>query len=228
MMDALHNNAMSHLLIQSDTISKLILILLFCMSVITWAVFLGKLIAFRAKRRQLHKMLMRLRVGHSPQDILMLASETRGTMPSYFLSRTMDAYELLMKRRNMVINSQVHDWETMKRTIEQILDTVVEHEESYLPIISTCAAVAPLLGLLGTVWGLVHSFMRISELRTADIATVAPGIAEALITTFAGLIVAIPALMMYNYLIVRVRKIEQQAVLLADRIEFIMQPLLMH
>jgi biopolymer transport protein ExbB/TolQ len=80
-----------------------------------------------------------------------------------------------------------------------------------------------LLGLFGTVWGLIHAFIRISEKQAADITVVAPGIAEALITTLAGLIVAIPALIMYNYLIVRVRHIETQMVQLADRIAFIAQ-----
>ena len=80
------------------------------------------------------------------------------------------------------------------------VDAIVVHEESYLPFLSTSAAVAPLLGLFGTVWGLIHAFMRISEKQVADITTVAPGIAEALVTTLAGLFVAIPALIMFNYL----------------------------
>ena len=72
-------------------------------------------------------------------------------------------------------------------------------------MLSVSAAVSPLLGLFGTVWGLVHAFVRIGELQTADIATVAPGIAEALITTLAGLMVAIPALVMYHYVANKIR-----------------------
>ena len=78
-------------------------------------------------------------------------------------------------------------------------------EESYLPFLFTSASVSPLLGLFGTVWGLVHAFIRISEKQSADITTVAPGIAEALITTLAGLLVAVPALVMYHYLIAQIR-----------------------
>jgi biopolymer transport protein TolQ len=66
-----------------------------------------------------------------------------------------------------------------------------------LAIVST---VAPLLGLLGTVWGITHSFFQIGEQKSATLAVVAPGIAEALITTIAGLIVAIPSVAFYNYL----------------------------
>ena len=78
---------------------------------------------------------------------------------------------------------------------------MILHDEAYVPILSSCAAVAPLLGLFGTVWGLIHAFLQISQTQVADLATVAPGISEALITTLAGLMVAIPALIMYNYLI---------------------------
>ena len=115
----------------------------------------------------------------------------------------------------------------MQYHINQTVDTLVSNEESYLPLLSTSAAVAPLLGLFGTVWGLVHAFIRISEKQSADITVVAPGIAEALITTLAGLVVAIPALVMYNYLVVRVRQIEDQIVNLADKVSFIIQHELM-
>jgi biopolymer transport protein ExbB/TolQ len=63
--------------------------------------------------------------------------------------------------------------------------------------------------------------MRISETQIADIATIAPGIAEALITTLAGLIVAIPALIMFNYLQTKTRSLEHSLIILADRVTFI-------
>jgi biopolymer transport protein TolQ len=109
--------------------------------------------------------------------------------------------------------------------IDQTVDAFIEQEKQYLPLLATCAGVAPLLGLFGTVWGLVHAFLRISEKQIADIVTVAPGIAEALITTLAGLIVAIPALIMFNYLQVQVRTLEQLLVVLAQKIGGIMQQL---
>ena len=85
-----------------------------------------------------------------------------------------------------------------------------------LSILSTSAAVSPLLGLFGTVWGLIHAFIRISERQSADIATVAPGIAEALITTLTGLAVAVPSLIMFNYCRSQVGKIEQMFLTLSD------------
>jgi biopolymer transport protein TolQ len=98
------------------------------------------------------------------------------------------------------------------------LDEIVHQEESFISILTVSAAVGPLLGLLGTVWGLVHAFMSISQKQSADIVTVAPGIAEALITTIAGLLVAIPAVMLFYYVSGKVKEIEYQLCLLSDRV----------
>ena len=115
--------------------------------------------------------------------------------------------------------------EMLQYAVDQTVQDIVHHEESYLPILFTCAGASPLIGLFGTVWGLIHAFMRISEKQSADIATVAPGIAEALITTLAGLLVAIPSLIMYHYLMTQVRKIEHQLYSLADKFMWVVQRL---
>jgi biopolymer transport protein TolQ len=95
-----------------------------------------------------------------------------------------------------------------------------------LPLLSTAAAASPLLGLFGTVWGLIHAFMAIAEHHSADIAAVAPGIAEALIATLGGLVVAIPALAMYVYLHGRVKLLEQEVVELSDTCLWVMRGVL--
>jgi biopolymer transport protein ExbB/TolQ len=75
------------------------------------------------------------------------------------------------------------------------------------------------------VWGLVHSFISISETQVANITTIAPGIAEALITTLAGLIIAIPALIMFNYLQTHIRHLEHSMLIFVDKMISIMQQL---
>lgn len=74
----------------------------------------------------------------------------------------------------------------------------LHNEKKALYIFSSAAALSPLIGLLGTVWGIIHAFMGIASSGAGDLAAVAPGIAEALITTLAGLLVAIPALLFYH------------------------------
>jgi biopolymer transport protein TolQ len=77
--------------------------------------------------------------------------------------------------------------------------------EQHLPFLATTGSVSPFFGLLGTVWGVMDSFMRIGVAGTANLGAVAPGIAEALIATVAGLATAIPAVIAYNAFL---RKIE--------------------
>ncbi|HET6613171.1 MAG TPA: protein TolQ [Kofleriaceae bacterium] len=71
--------------------------------------------------------------------------------------------------------------------------------ESMVPFLATTGSAGPFIGLFGTVWGIMHAFLSISQKQKADIRTVAPGIAEALIATAIGLVAAIPAVMAYNY-----------------------------
>ncbi|MCE5251197.1 MotA/TolQ/ExbB proton channel family protein [bacterium] len=87
---------------------------------------------------------------------------------------------------------------------ETIVSNAVTHEvnrlQKWMAVLATTANISPLLGLLGTVWGIMGSFLNISQSGNATIATVAPGIAEALMTTIAGLCVAIPAMAGHNFL----------------------------
>jgi biopolymer transport protein TolQ len=82
--------------------------------------------------------------------------------------------------------------------------------ETYLNFLATTGSVTPFVGLLGTVWGVMSSFLSMGVRGSATLAVVAPGIAEALIATVAGLAAAIPAVIAYNYFLGRVRAAENQ------------------
>lgn len=228
-MNVFMGNSLWHLVVQSDRISKLVLLVLLGLSIVCWTVFLYKLIMFRIKRKHMQLALERLKTKHTIDDMLSVASDMALTVPGYFLSKNLAYLKTLLETQKELGKQSVseYDWELMQQHMFQSIDNLVHADEAFLPLLSTSAAISPLLGLFGTVWGLVHAFIGISERQSADITTVAPGIAEALITTLAGLIVAIPALIMFNYLNVRVRSLEQQYVGLADRIGFVVQRLLM-
>lgn len=215
-MSLFSGNALWHLVTQSDGITKFILILLLCLSVICWSIFIYKYLLFRIKKNHLQKALVRLQNSDSLEQLLQVASSMSGTLPGYFLSKNTGYLKTVLERARLSGNKDKH-WDMMNSRIDQELDEILGHEESYLPFLSTTAAVAPLLGLFGTVWGLVHSFLRISERQSADIITVAPGIAEAFITTLVGLMVAVPALVMYNILAVQIRRMEQMLIKIADK-----------
>lgn len=92
-----------------------------------------------------------------------------------------------------------HSREIMKEAVEEVGRQVVHELERYLNTLGTVAAITPLLGLLGTVWGMIKTFSAITHVGLGNPTALAGGISEALITTAAGLTVAIPALMFHRY-----------------------------
>ena len=108
----------------------------------------------------------------------------------------------------------------MKESIEEVAGQVVHELEKYLNALGTIAAITPLLGLLGTVIGMIREFTALQLEGVGNAALVAGGISEALITTAAGLTVAIPTLFLHRYFLRRVDDLvigmEQQAIKLVD------------
>ena len=220
MFDGFVGNSVWQLLHQSDFLSKFVMLVLLGTSILCWTVFLCKLILVRMRKKDLNNALKLVAKVRSVHDLTLLATHLEGTVPGALLSQSLLYLTALVEVKTS------HASDVLQYHIDQIVDTLISDEEAYLTVLSTSAGVAPLLGLFGTVWGLIHAFIRISEKQSADIVVVAPGIAEALLTTLAGLIVAIPAFVMYNYTAVQVRKIEGQIVQFADKISFVMQQLI--
>jgi biopolymer transport protein TolQ len=221
-MNIFAGNALWQLVEQSDAISKFILLLLLCMSIACWAIFIGKLALFHLKERQFKTINKLAHKAKSMTDLADICTAAPTTTPGYFIAKNLSFLKEL-SQHNPFHKVNQFDWELFERNIDNTTEAILIQCEEYISFLSTCAAVGPLLGLFGTIWGLIHSFMRISESQIADIATIAPGIAEALIVTIAGLVVAIPALIMFNYLQLKARRVEHLLIELADRITFIAQ-----
>ncbi|HEV2601259.1 MAG TPA: MotA/TolQ/ExbB proton channel family protein [Candidatus Babeliales bacterium] len=221
-------NALWQLVKQSDAISIAVLLILLVMSIVCWAVFFYKYILLRTKMRDMQTALASVKQVKSVEQIMQLASLLSGTMPGYFLSKNISFLKELLQESaeaNKSIALTSNQLEMVQHTIYQTADDMIQHEESYLAVLTTSVSLSPLLGLFGTIWGLVHAFIRISEQQSADIATVAPGIAEALITTLAGLMVAIPAVAMFNYFIAKIRVLDKQLGVLADKVHTVFSTL---
>jgi biopolymer transport protein TolQ len=218
-------NALWQLIKQSDSVSQLVLLALLGMSIACWSIFFYKWWLFRAKKRQLAAAVAQLKMVQNLEQLLEVAPQFSGTMPGYFISRNLSALKGVLEVNKQGEHTPIakQQWDLIEQSMGQTIDEMLVREEELLPVLAASAAVSPLLGLFGTVWGLIHAFVRISEKQSADIATVAPGIAEALITTLAGLIVAIPALMMFSYLNAQLKTIEHRLVTMADRCSLILQ-----
>lgn len=102
------------------------------------------------------------------------------------------------------------DPDILSRIMASAVSESLGRLDRYLPALSITVSVSPFLGLFGTVWGVMRAFMSIGSTGSADITAVGPGIAEALITTVTGLAVAIPALVAYNIIVARLRKLEDR------------------
>jgi biopolymer transport protein ExbB/TolQ len=214
-------NALWHLVQQSDSISKCVLLLLLMLSIASWSLFLGKIMIMKAHIKQLQKTTHTLRMDFSLTQLFEKISIPENTISFSFLSSLCTFVHMFFKKRDAQKNFEQYEIDFIMSYSDKTVDTLIEKERTGLSFLSTTAGIAPLLGLFGTVWGLVHAFIRISQQQSADIATVAPGIAEALITTLAGLMVAIPALVMFNYMQVQARNVECLLQQLADRVEII-------
>jgi biopolymer transport protein TolQ len=115
----------------------------------------------------------------------------------------------LQKRRQEAPDSAseelLGDIESVQRALDRARTTAITDMESRVPLLGTTASAGPFIGLFGTVWGIMNSFRNIGSKGAANLATVAPGIAEALVATAIGLMAAIPAVMAYNYVSRRIR-----------------------
>ena len=102
------------------------------------------------------------------------------------------------------------DIDNVERALRRTATNELTSLETMLPFLATTGATAPFIGLFGTVWGIMNSFIGIRNEGSAGIEAVAPGIAEALIVTAIGLLAAIPAVMAYNYFVRRIRVLEAE------------------
>lgn len=98
----------------------------------------------------------------------------------------------------------------IERTLQGAIQDEITHQERHLHVLATIGNTAPFVGLLGTVWGIMGAFEEIGRQGSANIAVVAPGVAEALVNTAAGLFVAIPAAVAYNLYVNQIRKMHVQ------------------
>lgn len=219
-------NSLWQLIMVADAMSTVVLLVLLSMSIACWTIFFYKLIMLRLKQEQMSQALATIKTINTVPELITLSSHMSRTLPGYFLAQSLSFLKYLIQRRELEKTTlSSRDWEIVQQHMSQTFDELMQQEEWYMPILHASAGVATLIGLFGTVWGLIHAFIRITEKQSADIATIAPGIAEALITTLVGLIVAIPAYLMFYYLTVRIRNLEHRMSVFVERYSWIIKQL---
>src|SRR5213594_1622739 len=198
-------------------VSKVILLILFLFSVISWAIILYKWRAFRSSDREDQRFLAAYARAKEKDELhrparRMAASPIAavfvGVMDRIAPERDGLSRSQLLDSRNLDASADPSgpDRHYLDRAVACIVQDQISRLEAYLPFLATTGNITPFIGLLGTVLGIIDAFREIGQQGTANIAAVAPGVAEALIATAAGLFTAIPAVIAYNYYLTRIRR----------------------
>ena len=208
----------------TDPVGQAVIALLAVFSIFAWAVMIGKYSDLK-KMRQLN-LLFERKLGQE-RHILELPENLRNRRDIPYADLLADALEAYW--RAAAIGKEKGDDQMRSRLehAENALQRALARQslryESSMIILASLVSGAPFMGLFGTVWGIMEAFSAVSVMQSASILTLAPGVSAALLTTIAGLVVAIPSVFGYNFLLGHVKtmitEMENYASNLADRIE---------
>ncbi|MEO0116807.1 MAG: MotA/TolQ/ExbB proton channel family protein [candidate division WOR-3 bacterium] len=199
-----------NIILQAGLFAKIIIFILFLLSLFSWAIIFQKLRFFHTLKKENRRFLISCRQRSSLKDI----REACDIFPKAPLAKIawtgIKEWESFFRANPVAeLAGKVQFLESILLTVRDRMEMVIREEEreyeKYLSFLATVTAVSPFLGLLGTVWGITQSFFNIRGLPVINLTIIAPGISDALITTIAGLLVAVPALVAYNYILSLIR-----------------------
>ena len=188
------------------TVSKVVLLFLFVFSIISWAIILLKWRAFVTADRQDQQFMGLLAKAKDLEDLCRQVRRMEASPAAVLFEGVMDRIAGLRGLGQEGAGTSSADRQIIERTASHLSHSQLSRLESYLPFLATTGNITPFIGLLGTVMGIIDAFREIGAQGTASIAAVAPGVAEALVATAAGLFTAIPAVIAYNYFLSRIRR----------------------
>lgn len=186
-----------HLVLNASLVVQLVMLLLVVVSVTSWAAIFRKLFALKRVKSLNDDFEREFWSGTSLNDLLAAATQNAkqsGPMERIFASGMREFQKL--RERRISDPSTLLDGarRAMRASYQRELDVI----ESNLSFLASVGSVSPYVGLFGTVWGIMHAFTGLASLQQVTLASVAPGIAEALVATAIGLFAAIPAVVAYN------------------------------
>lgn len=208
-----------HLVLQAGPVAKGVLLLLLFFSVASWAIILMKLRTLRKAERQSDKFLDAFR---NSKNLSAMHEEARRYPASPVAALYREGFRELsyhvrgnphsgsnpgQSNPNVPPERSGEIMEGISRMLRHASLKELSRLERHLIFLATTGSVTPFVGLFGTVWGIIDAFVGIGAAGSANLGAVAPGIAEALIATAAGLAAAIPAVIAYNYFVNRIRGI---------------------
>jgi biopolymer transport protein ExbB len=190
---ALHELSPWSMFLSADIIVKAVMVGLAFASLVTWTVFIAKMIELSVVRRKLRTALRKIGDARSLAEA-QFALGAKDSVLSALLAAAMSEARL-----SAGISSDDGIKERAASSFAEIVRAEGRRIRIGMGLLATIGATSPFVGLFGTVWGIMNSFIGISKSQTTNLAVVAPGIAEALLATAIGLVAAIPAVIIYNH-----------------------------
>lgn len=181
------------LVLQAGYVVKGVLIILLFFSIVSWAIIFFKQRYFSRANKESDQFLRTYRAGRDSKGL-------------YQATRSFSASPIVNVFRAVYMDEAHKDRSKTKRLLRRYEALESTKLEKYLNFLATTGSTTPFIGLFGTVWGIMNSFRNIGVSGAASLAVVAPGIAESLIATAAGLAAAIPAVIAYNYYLSMARR----------------------
>lgn len=182
---------------QTTPVARFVLAILLIVSIWSWGVILSKTLLLRKINKESETFWKIFRRGKTPSEIS-TALETLRFTP-------------LVPVFNAGIEKHAASADALQRTVQRASAAQLTRLEKRMNFLATTASVSPFVGLFGTVWGIMNSFIGLGNATSAaTLRAVAPGIAEALVTTASGLFAAIPAVIAYNHFVYQIRNLGGQ------------------
>ncbi len=189
------------LFLQADIVVKSIMIILAFMSVWSWAIIFDKILRMRTLWRKAEQFEEKFWSGSSLEDLFeRVGQRPKEPMSSMFVAAMKEWRRSSGKTGQPSPGTGAVLSERIDRVMKISLERELDGLSRRMTFLASTGSVAPFLGLFGTVWGIMNTFTSIGATADTSLATVAPGIAEALFATALGLIAAIPAVVAYNKL----------------------------
>jgi biopolymer transport protein ExbB len=189
----LHELSPWSMFLSADILVKAVMVSLAFASLVTWTIFLAKTLQLSRARRALSKALARLSNVRSLSEAQLALGSSNNVLSSLLGAATQE----IRLSADHPVEGGIK--ERAATRFAEIVRTEARSVRYGMGPVATIGATAPFVGLFGTVWGIMNSFIGISKAQTTNLAVVAPGIAEALLATAIGLAAAIPAVIIYNH-----------------------------
>jgi biopolymer transport protein ExbB len=179
--------------LRADILVKAVISALAFASFLTWTIFIAKSIELAAAQRKLKSGLRKIEEARTLAEAQLALGKKTGVL-STFIAAAMHE-----ERLSAGITSDGGIKERAALSFAEISRAAARRIRFGMGVLATIGSTSPFVGLFGTVWGIMNSFINISKSQTTNLAVVAPGIAEALLATAIGLVAAIPAVIIYNH-----------------------------